>query len=358
MTILDAILDRGLVPETMLRAGIRRLLRRRLAESNRGGEAEKAARKRQWIETLKRSPLAIETQAANDQHYEVPAAFYRLVLGRRLKYSSAFFGPADGLDEAEERMLALSCERAKLEDGQRVLELGCGWGSLTLFMAERYPHSRITAISNSASQRRFITKRAEELGLKNVEVLTVDVNRFAIEERFDRVVSVEMFEHLRNYGELFRRIRGWLKPDGRLFFHVFTHKDSPYPFENEGADDWMGRHFFTGGQMPSDDLFLAFADDLREEERFVVSGTHYARTAEAWHDRLVAKRSEVVALFDEVYGRGLGEIWFQRWKIFFLACAELFAWGGGDEWHVVHYRFAPCDAAGSEGRLATESGAE
>lgn len=345
MTILDAILDRGLVPETMLRSGIRRLLRSRLAELNRGGAAGKAARRRDWIETLKQSPLAIDTQAANDQHYEVPAAFYRLVLGARLKYSSAFFGPGDDLDAAEERMLAITCERAQLEDGQRVLELGCGWGSLTLFMAERYPNSRITAISNSASQRRFIESRAKERGLSNLEVLTVDVNRFAIDDRFDRVVSVEMFEHLRNYGELFRRIRSWLKPDGRLFFHVFTHRDSPYPFETEGSDDWMGRHFFTGGQMPSDDLFAEFDDDLREEARFVVSGIHYAKTAEAWHDRLLANRGEIVALFDEVYGKGRGEVWFRRWKIFFLACAELFAWNGGDEWRVVHYRFAPKGAA-------------
>lgn len=342
MTLLDTILDRGLVPESMLRAGIRRLLRRRKNELDAGGPQGRAARKAAWVESLRNSPLAIETQAANEQHYEVPAAFYRLVLGARLKYSSAYFeNDSVDLDAAEEKMLEITCERADLKDGQRVLELGCGWGSLSLFMAQRYPGSAITALSNSASQRRFIEARAKDLGITNLEIITADINTFSIERKFDRVVSVEMFEHLRNYGELFRRIRSWLLDDGKLFFHVFTHKDAAYPFETERGDDWMGRHFFTGGQMPSDDLFAQFQDDLVPERQFAVSGTHYAKTAEAWHDRLMANRGAVVSLFDEVYGQGRGESWFQRWKIFFLACAEMFAWNGGSEWHVVHYRFAP-----------------
>jgi cyclopropane-fatty-acyl-phospholipid synthase len=342
LTLLDTILDRGIVPDVALRAGIRKLLRRRLAELNRGGSAARGVRELAWIETLRQSPLAVETRAANEQHYEVPAAFYRHVLGARLKYSSALYqNGTETLDQAEEAMLATTCERARLCDGQNVLELGCGWGSLTLYMAEHFPKSRFTAVSNSASQRRFIVERAADLGLPNVEVITADINTFAIDRKFDRVVSVEMFEHLRNYEELFRRIGTWLRDDGLLFFHVFVHRYASYPFESKNGDDWMGRHFFTGGQMPSRDLFNAFQQDLRSIERHDVNGMHYARTSEHWLENIDRRRAEVITLFDEVYGRGRGKVWFERWRIFFMACAELFAFDGGNEWHVAHYLFAP-----------------
>jgi cyclopropane-fatty-acyl-phospholipid synthase len=281
-------------------------------------------------------------EAANRQHYEVPAAFFVPVLGRRLKYSCAWWPPhVRTLDAAEEAMLALTCERAALQDGMEILELGCGWGSLTLWMAERFPGSRILAVSNSHSQRAFIDGRARERGLRNVTTLTCDMNDFESAERFDRVVSVEMFEHLRNYELLLGRIADWLRPNGRLFVHVFAHRYHAYPFEDKGRADWMARHFFTGGLMPSEDLLLHFQRDLVLEQRWRVSGTHYERTSNAWLENLDAHRAALLPVLAQAYGRGSEDLWLQRWRIFFLACAEMFGFRGGDEWGVAHYRFAP-----------------
>jgi cyclopropane-fatty-acyl-phospholipid synthase len=354
--VVDAVIDRGLLPDPVLRAAIRQLLRRRHAASTAGGVEARNARKRQLLEALARSPVAIDTDEANEQHYEVPTELFELMLGPHLKYSSAWWPlGVSTLAQAEEAMLRLTCERAQLVDGQDVLELGCGWGSLTLWMAAAYPASRIVAVSNSATQREHIEKQAAARGLDNVTVLTCDVTelgegagpggspgRFADVVRadaFDRVVSVEMFEHVRNHRVLTERIASWLRPGGALFVHVFAHTSDGYPFETGSNADWMARHFFTGGLMPSDDLLLHSVRELAIEDHWVLSGRHYARTLHAWLDRLDAHEDRVLALLADTYGQQHARAWLQRWRVFTIACEELFAFRGGDVWHVSHYRF-------------------
>jgi cyclopropane-fatty-acyl-phospholipid synthase len=227
-----------------------------------------------------------------------------------------------------------------------VLDLGCGWGSLSLWIAEHYRDCRITAVSNSAPQRRHIETTAAARGLRNLRVLTRDMNEFDAERRYDRIVSVEMFEHMRNYRELFRRIGGWLQPDGRFFLHIFCHRSCAYAFLDEGPSDWMGRHFFTGGIMPSDDLPLRFQEHLRLLRRDRWNGRHYERTANAWLANLDAGREGILPILAQTYGAGRAEQWFQRWRIFFMACAELFGLNNGNEWYVGHYLFARRDAPG------------
>jgi cyclopropane-fatty-acyl-phospholipid synthase len=319
---------------------MRRLMAQRLAaESRDRGEGEFEEFRRR-LAGLRASPVAIETAKANEQHYEVPAAFFQRVLGPHLKYSCCWYGDgARTLGEAEEAMLRLTCARAELADGQRVLELGCGWGSLTLWMAAQYPASRITAVSNSASQREFILGQARERGLENVQVITADANVFGTTERFDRVVSVEMFEHMRNYATLMERISGWLEPGGKLFVHIFCHRSLMYPFTVEGDTDWMARYFFTGGLMPAEDTLLHFQEHLTLEDQWRVSGTHYERTANDWLANQDRDREAVLAVLRQAYGPQAAAVWFQRWRMFFMAVAELFGYAGGTEWLVGHYRF-------------------
>jgi len=334
--------ESGWIPDPLLRAGIRRLLHRRLAESVPARAEDAAEANHALREVLSAGPIALVPGLANEQHYEVEPAFFERVLGRHLKYSCGLFaeGVAD-LDEAEERMLALTAERAQVEDGMSVLDLGCGWGSLSVYLAERFPGSRILAVSNSKPQREHILGRCERLGLRNVEVVTADVNRFEPDRRFDRAISVEMFEHVRNHALLLQRIAGWLEPGGSLFVHHFAHRTSAYPYEDASGDDWMARHFFSGGIMPSHDWLLHHAEHFAVDRQWVVDGTHYQRTAEAWLERQDRQRSEVLAILAGVYGADRAELWFQRWRLFFLACAELFGFRDGQEWWVTHARMLP-----------------
>jgi cyclopropane-fatty-acyl-phospholipid synthase len=353
---VDAVVDHGLLPDPVLRRVIRRLLQQRHEAITRGSVEERGQRQRELLAALAAAEVAVDTEVANEQHYEVPTELFELMLGPRLKYSSAWWPPGvTTLAEAEEAMLALTCDRAELADGQDVLELGCGWGSLSLWMAERYPRSRITAVSNSATQREYIDKQAALRGLDNLTVLTCDVNRLGTgagaagaagtyadvvhDAAFDRVVSVEMFEHVRNHRRLTERIARWLRPGGKLFVHVFAHTSDAYPFETGGDADWMARHFFTGGLMPSHDLLLLSVRDLAIEDRWVVSGTHYARTLRAWLDRLDADRDRILQLLADSAGPVAPSASFHRWRVFTIACEELFAADGGDRWHVSHYRF-------------------
>lgn len=333
-------LEHNLVPDPLIRWRIRRLLEQRKDDETRKARQGDAIAR--FAAELRRSPLALNTADANAQHYEVPTAFFQAVLGPRLKYSSALWdSQTSTLPQAEEAMLDLTCNRARLKDGQDVLELGCGWGSLTLFMAERFPRSRITAVSNSRTQKEYIDGEVRRRGLTNVRVITSDMNNFEPDATFDRVVSVEMFEHMRNYEELLARIRRWLRDDGHLFVHIFCHRVFAYAFEVDGDQDWMARYFFTGGIMPSFDLFAQFPRDLRVVESWPVNGRHYANTLEAWLRNMDARRSELWPLFERTYGPKEALRWWVYWRVFFLACAELFAYGGGSEWFVGHYLFAP-----------------
>ena len=335
------LVESGRVPDPLIRLGIRHQLRRRLRQISHG-ETEAL------LDRMRSAPVALHTSDANEQHYELPAEFFRMVLGPRLKYSSCFWPEGvDSLDAAEAAALALTCERAAIADGMEILELGCGWGSLSLWMAERYPASRILAVSNSGAQRRFIAAAAKSRGLGNLELTTNDMNSFdpgrppGSSRQFDRVVSVEMFEHMRNYRQLLERIASWLTSDGRLFVHVFCHHRYPYLFEDNGASDWMARHFFTGGLMPSEDIFRHFEDDMVAEERWRLDGKHYERTLRAWLANLDRQSEQCLQLFEEAYGIAQAGRWFHRWRLFFLSCAELFGYRDGREWYVAHSLLRP-----------------
>ncbi len=338
--MIDRILEKNLLPDFVIRFGIRRLLRRRLNEETHGDLESRQRHLMNFIEKLKQSPIAVQTEAANQQHYEIPSRFFQFVLGSHLKYSSGLWnGGVTQIDQSEEDMLNLTCERADLADGQNILELGCGWGSLSLFIAEKFPASSVTAVSNSKTQKEYVDAQARQRGLKNLSVKTSDMNDFQTDETFDRAVSVEMFEHMRNYQKLLEKISTFLTTKGKLFVHIFTHRELAYLFEVRGPSDWMSKYFFSGGMMPSDSLLLYFQDHFRIVNHWRVQGTHYSKTSEAWLQNMDHHISDIKLLFADLYGKDQAGKWLVYWRVFFMACAELWRYDGGNEWFVSHYLF-------------------
>lgn len=337
MASIISLAESGWVPDSLIRVGIRQLVKQRLREERRQPVGIKQVR----TETLRDSAIALHTDTANEQHYELPTEFFQLVLGPRLKYSACIYPNSDTtLAEAELHTLALYEQRMDIQDGDRILDLGCGWGSFSLWLAERRPGVTVTAVSNSSTQRHYIESQAQALGLKNLRVITADVNELDLPaNEFDKAISVEMFEHVRNYSVLMSRISSWLKPGGTLFVHIFCHKELIYPYEPEGEGNWMARYFFTGGLMPAADTLKSFQDDLTLKEEWLHDGTHYERTARHWLQNMDANAAAVKDPLQGTYGDDQWRIWQQRWRMFFMACEEMFAYDRGSEWQVGHYRF-------------------
>jgi cyclopropane-fatty-acyl-phospholipid synthase len=334
--------ERGLIPDFLVRMGIRKLLAERLTDEGQNNPDLAQERHAHVFAKCMRGPLAVQTKAANEQHYEVGADFFKLALGPHRKYSSCWFHPqVEDLGQAENAMLQQTCEKALIVDGDRILELGCGWGSLTLYIAQHYPQCHITAVSNSHRQKISILADCQRLGLNNVDVITANLVDFTTEEKFDRVVSVECFEHLRNHRLLFKRISSWLNEHGTCFVHIFTHRNFAYLFEDDGDKDWMARHFFSGGMMPSDRWLLLCQDDLVCQQHWQVSGTHYAKTSECWLRNLDKNKDAAIECFvKDGLTPAAAHLQVNRWRIFFMACAELWGYADGNEWMVSHYRFA------------------
>ena len=340
ITLLIKLAEKGFLPDSLIRLGIKRLCSQRLLQATSFSDADMEKEHAAWIDVLKKSPIALVPEKANEQHYEVPPRLFELVLGKNLKYSSGFWPEGvSSLDQSESAMLELTAERAGLFDGQDILELGCGWGSLTLYMAAHFPKSKITAVSNSNDQRQFIEERCRQLKLENISVITADMNDFNAEGLFDRVVSIEMFEHMRNYEKLLGRVNTWLKKEGKLFVHIFSHQKVAYPFEDKDDADWMAREFFSGGQMPSHRLLMSFPEQMKIEKDWRVSGIHYEKTSLAWLQKMDKNKAEVIELFKKTYGEEDAISWFQRWRIFFMSCEVLFGYNHGSEWGVSHYLF-------------------
>ena len=344
MNVID-LCERGLIPDRLTRMGMRALMAKRLSDEADDDGETRSRNFNRFIADLRASPIAIETKAANEQHYEVPAEFFHRHLGPRLKYSCCLY-PAgnETLEDAEELMLTHYVERAGVGEGMRILDLGCGWGSLSLYLAERFRRSQVVGLSNSNGQREFIMRCAAERGLDNLTILTGNIAEFEMPEEilgegFDRVLSIEMFEHMKNYGLLLGKVSRWMNADARLFVHIFAHKLLAYHFEDKKNDDWMTRYFFSGGTMPSENLLLHFQDDLRVVQNWWIGGQHYEKTANHWLERMDSRKREIMDVFCKTYGDAQAAIWFQRWRMFYMAVAELFGYDHGNQWGVGHYLF-------------------
>ena len=336
----DKILTRDILPDSIIRFGIRKLLKERLRSEKKSSVEEQQKSFMNLIAQLTESPIAVNTPEANEQHYEVPTEFFKKVLGENLKYSCGYWNSeSTTLNESEEAMLKLTCERAGVSNNEEILELGCGWGSLTLYMASKFPDSKIIAVSNSRTQKEFIVNEAAKRGLKNITIITSDINAFQIDKKFDRIVSVEMFEHVRNYSALFQKIENLLKPGGELFVHIFTHNKYAYLFEVKDDSDWMAKYFFTGGIMPSDHLLFYFTDNFQVKDHWIVNGTHYEKTANAWLANMDANKDSILKLFSLTYGESNKIKWWVYWRVFFMSCAELWGFKNGEEWFLSHYLF-------------------
>lgn len=335
MHLPTLLAERRLIPDSLIRWGIQNQLKQHSLLLKNNPKSDSL-----WIEELSKGPIAECTDTSKEQHYEVPTEYFKAVLGSHLKYSACYWDQSTtSLEMAEANMLRQSCEHAELENGQTVLELGCGWGSLSLWMAEHYPQSTITAMSHSKTQKAYIDSEIKHRGLDNLKVITSDINDFDPSIQFDRIVSVEMFEHLRNHSLLFERLNNWLKDNGRIFIHVFAHHKESYLFEVEHERDWMAEYFFTGGMMPSVDLLPNTAKGFKELNRWTINGTHYSKTLEAWLSKHDQQENAALKHFSKAYGKD-AKLWLQRWRIFYLACSELFAYNGGNEWLVMHYLLA------------------
>jgi cyclopropane-fatty-acyl-phospholipid synthase len=336
----STLLEKNILPDVLVRIGIRRLLAQRLKDETKANAFEQQKHLMDLVAFLKASPIAVNTHDANEQHYEVPTEFFQLVMGKHLKYSSGFWkNDAVSFDQSEEDMLELTTERAELKDGMNILELGCGWGSLSLFMAKKYPNAKVTGVSNSSTQKAYIDGEAKKRGLNNLTIITADMNTFTIDRKFDRVVSVEMFEHMRNYEKLLEKVSTFLVDGGKLFVHIFTHKTFAYLFEVKDETDWMSKYFFTGGIMPSDHLLMYFPNHMAIEQHWHVPGIHYNKTSEMWLKNMDAHEPEIRKIFAATYGEGNVTKWWSYWRIFFMACAELWGYKNGEEWIVSHYLF-------------------
>jgi len=333
--------EQGYIPDRVIRLGIQRLLAKRLLEIRHNDCEAMAETEHAFIRSMKASPIALVPDIANEQHYEVPADFFDLVLGKHRKYSCCYWSEGtSSLDDAEENALIETCKHAKIDNGQKILELGCGWGSGSLWMAEHYPESAITAVSNSNSQREHIDAIAAERGIENLRIITCDMNDFDIDDKYDRVVSVEMFEHMRNWQTLYHNINRWLKQDGLFFKHIFVNRAVPYLFLELDDSDWMSRHFLSGGMMPSDDLPLHFQQQLILQRHWRWQGEHYEKTSNAWLSNMDSNKEAVWTILENTYGANQAQKWWMRWRMFFMACAELFAYNNGQEWYVSHYLFS------------------
>lgn len=334
MIDLMELAEKRRMPDVAIRFGIRKLLSERLKIETEAAGEDKTKALNRFIDLMKAGPIAVATDTANEQHYEVPSQLFETFMGPHLKYSCGYWPDEEtGLAASEEAMLQLTCDRAGIKDGMDILELGCGWGSLSLWMAQHYPKSRITAVSNSGTQKKYIDAR----GYENLEVITDDMNDFAINRKFDRVVSVEMFEHMRNWPELLKRIKGWLYNDGRFFMHIFVHRELAYLFNETGRNNWMADNFFKEGMMPADDLIGMMDDDLSVEEHWRINGKHYAKTLRAWLNKIDKNVRYATDALQKNLSQDEARLQVGRWRIFFMACEELFGFKGGEEWYVSHY---------------------